>query len=155
MGGFIHCFAGNQLHEMSLFFSLSPISSHQKIIYNCPPASQFENTDTFWNISFSNSLCQSQHPPTCSWSPNSAVLHLDLYLCHQYWIGFTINTNIRNRAICYYQIHLWAPVLEVVEEKNEDGDEHRDGDRQHHHQAGVDHSWDLKDTSNCLQNKSF
>ena len=34
---------------------------------------------------------------------------------------------------------LGAPVLKVIEEKDEDREKHGDGDRQDHHQAGVNH----------------
>ena len=35
---------------------------------------------------------------------------------------------------------LWAPLLKVVGEEDEDGEEHGEGDGQHDQQAGVDHS---------------
>ena len=36
-------------------------------------------------------------------------------------------------------VDLGAPVLKVIEEKDEDREKHGDGDRQAHHQAGVNH----------------
>ena len=36
--------------------------------------------------------------------------------------------------------HLWAPLLEVVGEEDEDGEEHGEGDGQHDQKAGVNHS---------------
>ena len=35
---------------------------------------------------------------------------------------------------------LWAPLLEVVGEEDEDGEEHGEGDGQHDQKASVDHS---------------
>ena len=35
--------------------------------------------------------------------------------------------------------YLWAPVLKVIEEKDQDREKHGDGDRQNHHQTRVDH----------------
>ena len=37
------------------------------------------------------------------------------------------------------EVHLGAPVLEVIEEQNGDGEQHGDGDHQDDHQASVDH----------------
>ena len=34
---------------------------------------------------------------------------------------------------------LWAPLLEVVGEEDEDGEEHGEGDGQHHQQARINH----------------
>ena len=38
---------------------------------------------------------------------------------------------------------LWAPLLEVVGEEDEDGEEHGEGDGEDHQQAGVNHSRQL------------
>ena len=37
--------------------------------------------------------------------------------------------------------HLWAPLLEVVWEEDEDREEHGEGDGHHHKQPRINHSW--------------
>ena len=61
--------------------------------------------------------------------------------------------SVKNHSPPKRSENLWAPLLKVVAEENEDAEEHCEGDGDDHQQARVDHSWRMSNVvSSFIEN---